>query len=192
MLLDDFTRVSVVEVLKTKSQVAEAIIKVLTQLENQTHYAVKAIRSDNGTEFTNSVLQTWCQQKGIEFQPAPPYTPQMNGRAERLQQTLLKKARCMLAQAQAPPAMWPHVITAANYLKNRTRTGKEIRATPIERLTGKVPDVSNFRVWGCKVSIRLPDRQIKNKLEAVATVGAFVGYACAHCFPHHFTNGLYS
>jgi transposase InsO family protein len=55
-----------------------------TMVETQSDAKIKAIRSDNGTEFTNNVVLDYCPQKGIEPQHSAPYNPQSNGSAESL------------------------------------------------------------------------------------------------------------
>lgn len=48
---------------------------------------------DNGTEFVNyEVIET----QGIEWELTVPYTPQVNGVAERMNRVIKDKARCML------------------------------------------------------------------------------------------------
>ncbi|OWZ20504.1 Rve-domain-containing hypothetical protein [Phytophthora megakarya] len=52
--------------------------------------------SDNGTEFVNKSLDKICQQYGIIHQNTAPYSPQQNGVAERMNRTIMEKARSML------------------------------------------------------------------------------------------------
>jgi transposase InsO family protein len=37
--------------------------------------AIRAIRSDNGSEFRNSCFETFCHDLGLEHQFSSPYTP---------------------------------------------------------------------------------------------------------------------
>ncbi|GJV84000.1 retrovirus-related pol polyprotein from transposon TNT 1-94 [Tanacetum coccineum] len=53
-------------------------------------------RSDNGTEFRNSILVNFYDEKGISQNFSSPYTPEQNGVAERKNKTLIKAARTML------------------------------------------------------------------------------------------------
>ncbi|GKD46137.1 putative ribonuclease H-like domain-containing protein [Tanacetum coccineum] len=54
---------------------------------------VKVIRSDNGTEFKNSVMNQFCERKGIKREFSVARTAQQNGVAERRNRTLIKAAR---------------------------------------------------------------------------------------------------
>jgi gag-polypeptide of LTR copia-type/Integrase core domain/GAG-pre-integrase domain/Zinc knuckle len=55
--LDDFTGLSLVRVMKEKSEVPSMMMEVINLLENQSELKVKAIRSDNGGEFINHKVQ---------------------------------------------------------------------------------------------------------------------------------------
>jgi transposase InsO family protein len=44
--------------------------------------AMRAIRSDNGTEFKNTHFETFCVSLGLEHQFFSPYVPQQNGVVE--------------------------------------------------------------------------------------------------------------
>ena len=61
---------------------------------------VRTIRSDNGTEFKNAVLNKFCTEKGISRQYSAPRTPQQNGVVERKNRTLIEAARTMLNESK--------------------------------------------------------------------------------------------
>ncbi|GKC26479.1 retrovirus-related pol polyprotein from transposon TNT 1-94 [Tanacetum coccineum] len=65
-------------------------------VENQNDVKVKQIRTDNGTEFRNHELESFCDEKGISQNLSSPYTPEQNGVAERKNRTLIKAARTTL------------------------------------------------------------------------------------------------
>ncbi|GJY34916.1 ribonuclease H-like domain-containing protein [Tanacetum coccineum] len=62
------------------------------------YYKVKVIRSDNGTEFKNSVMNQFCKMKGIKREFSIARTPQQNGVAERRNRTLIEASRTRLVQ----------------------------------------------------------------------------------------------
>ena len=45
--------------------------------------ALRAIRSDNGTEFKNASFASFCAERGIEHQFSSPHVPQQNGVVDR-------------------------------------------------------------------------------------------------------------
>ncbi|GJR65473.1 putative ribonuclease H-like domain-containing protein [Tanacetum coccineum] len=63
---DDFSRFSWVFFLATKDETSRILKTFITEIENQLDYKVKVIRSDNGTEFKNSVMNQFCEMKGIK------------------------------------------------------------------------------------------------------------------------------
>ncbi|GKB51766.1 retrovirus-related pol polyprotein from transposon TNT 1-94 [Tanacetum coccineum] len=63
--------------------------------ENQLEYKVKVIKSDNGTKFKNSVMNQFCEMKGIKREFSVARTPQQNGVADRRNRTLIEAARTM-------------------------------------------------------------------------------------------------
>ena len=64
--------------LGTKDETSELLIDLFTRLENVHEARIKRIRSDNGTEFKNRVMELFCLRKGIEHQFTAPYNPQQN------------------------------------------------------------------------------------------------------------------
>ena len=76
---------------------------------------VREIRSDNGTEFKNAVLNDFCVDKGITRQYSAPRTPQQNGVVERKNRTLIEAARTMLSESKLPMFLWAEVVNTAYY-----------------------------------------------------------------------------
>lgn len=60
-------------------------------VENKMGRKLKTMRSDNGTEYTDGVFKRFCNKEGIIRH----WTVRDNGVVERLNRTLLEKARCM-------------------------------------------------------------------------------------------------
>ena len=78
------------------------VIDHLKLIELDSKFPVRAIRSDNGTEFKNEVLDNFCTDKGITRQYSAPRTPQQNGVVERKNRTLIEAARTMLSESKLP------------------------------------------------------------------------------------------
>ena len=177
-ILDDHSRLSVVVPTATKQEATAQAIVQLKLLSTQSGLPVKRIRTDNGTEFCNQTMQAYTDANGILHEHSAPYTPEQNGRAERLNRTLLEKARALTTQAQLDKRWWYEAVRTASYLRNRS-PGSNMSATPYQLFTGKVPDVSHLRVYGCRVSVKLSDRERAWKLSPLATPGIFLGYGTA-------------
>jgi len=92
-------------------------------------YKIKSVRMDDGTEYTRSTLrgsnfdqvtlENYLRKKGIDCEITTRYSPQSNGISERLDCTPLDIAHSMLFGSKLPMKLWPQVISAALYLKNR-------------------------------------------------------------------------
>jgi len=57
---------------------------------------IKKVRSDNGSEFKNTHVDTFLDEEGVSHEFSATYTPQQNGVVERKNQTLIEMARMML------------------------------------------------------------------------------------------------
>lgn len=172
--LDDYSNLSIVRLLKTKDGAKTAVKEVIALLENQTGLSVKAVRTDNGKEYINDYLGGYFKSKGIQPQTTVPYTPQQNGKAERLNMTLLDKVRAMLADSGLPQELWGEAVTTANYLRNRSPVTSKDK-TPWELFTGNQPDVSNLKIFGCKAYVHVP-KEKRTKLDFKSEAGIMVGY----------------
>ncbi|GJT74628.1 putative ribonuclease H-like domain-containing protein [Tanacetum coccineum] len=75
IVTDDFSRFSWVFFWATKDETSGILKTFITEIENQLDYKVKVIRSDNGTEFKNSVMNQFCEIKGIKREFSVARTP---------------------------------------------------------------------------------------------------------------------
>lgn len=106
-----------------------------------------------------------------------PYTPQQNGKAERLNRTLLTKTRALLADTTGvlDKTYWADAVVHSNLLRNLSpASGKA--AVPYTLLHGTEPDVSHLRQFGCKVYVLDPKQRRVGKLDPVSTPGVFIGF----------------
>lgn len=174
-LLDDYSRLSSVTCVARKSMTAAVVADSLDRLEAMSGRRTKTLRSDNGGEYMSKEFNNSLRKRGVTHQVSAPYTPQQNGRAERLNRTLMERVRAMLAHSGQPQELWAEAVTTANYIRNRCPATTSER-TPYEDFTGKKPKVDNLRVFGCRAFVFVPAGQ-RNKLQDRARQGVFVGYA---------------
>ena len=100
--LDDFSRLSVVVPLPSKAEVIPTVKRIITMLETQSGQKLRKVRTDRGGEYLNNELKDFYISKGIVHQTTASYTPEQNGKAERLNRTLMERVRAMLQDAKLP------------------------------------------------------------------------------------------
>jgi transposase InsO family protein len=153
-MMDDFSKYAEVCVMTEKSEAKIKVVETLQKWMTQLELTVKILRSDGGKEFTCSVVSDFCKSKGVVQQITPRYTPESNGKIERLNRTIKEKVRCLLIDSRLPLELWGFAVVHAAFLRNcLPASGKT--ATPHELFHGTMPDLSLVRVFGCKAYVRL-------------------------------------
>ncbi|GJU23867.1 putative ribonuclease H-like domain-containing protein [Tanacetum coccineum] len=152
VVTDDFSRFSWVFFLATKNETSENLNTFITEIENLLDHKVKVIRCDNGTEFKNSIMNRFCEMKGVKREFSIARTPQQNGVAERKNRTLIEAARTMVLVIK------PH------------------NKTPYELIHGRPPLIDFMKPFGCPITI-LNTRENLGKFDGKADEGYFVGYS---------------
>jgi hypothetical protein len=164
-ILDDFTEFSAVIMLNTKHDAAKELVTVLKQWEVQIGHKVQYIRTDNGTEFNG--VSKFCRETGAVHKRIAPYAHQQNGKVERLNRTLLERARAMLAGSSLPAEFWGDSLLTSNYVRNLSAVSNRSR-TPYQAFYSKVPDVAHLRVFGCKCFVLIPKQKREGKFANVS------------------------
>ena len=65
---------------------------------------------DNAREFILSEFQEYLDSEGIILEMTSPYLPSQNGVAERLNRTLIERARAMIINLGLPKFLWEEAI----------------------------------------------------------------------------------
>src|SRR5882724_3717839 len=66
-----------------KDHTVKVLIDLDKAIENKFWKWVHTLKTDNGGEFTNNELQTYCQDRGITSATSVTYNPELSGHAER-------------------------------------------------------------------------------------------------------------
>ncbi|KAJ9520604.1 hypothetical protein QJQ45_007493 [Haematococcus lacustris] len=172
--LDEHSGLSLIALLKAKSEVPAAIRDAVEWFETQGGRKVKVLRSDRGTEYVNQAVREFLSGKGIIHQQTAPYSPQQNGSAERLNRTLFEKGRCLLYSSGLSVNFWPYALRFANYVRNLSLVRGKM-GTPWELFWGVRPDLSALRVFGARAYAHVPEH-MRSKLGSKAVQGVLVGY----------------
>jgi hypothetical protein len=174
--IDDYSRDGVVYYLKTKDQCAVTFKQFLAWAENQTSDRLLVLHSDRGGEYLSSTLRLILDNKGIEHKLTMLHLPQQNGVAKRWNQTLLDKAHALLHSVGLSLGFWECAVDTAIYTYNRTPSQTIGWRTPYELWTdGHIPDVSYFRIFGCKAYMHIMEDKRK-KLNLRSVEMTLIGY----------------
>ncbi|CAI7803807.1 unnamed protein product [Closterium sp. NIES-54] len=178
-IVDVYTRMTWVYVVSKKSDVAETVkTDWLPMVERQQDRLVKAIRTDRGGEFLSKEFGLWLKKNGIRHSLTMPYSPAMNGIAERANRTITETARGLLIEAGLPDYFWPDAVRSVCVAKNRasTHVGAEKWVSYVEWI-GRKPKVDMLRVFGCMCMALVPRHLRHNKLGAKAIWAVHLGMA---------------
>ena len=171
-IIDDYSRRVWVYFLKHKNQAFAKFKEWKIMVENQTGKRLKKLRTDNGLEFCNREFNDYCTKQGIARHRTCTETPQQNGLAERMNRTILDKVRCMLSESNLPKRFWAEATNTAVYLINRSPCSSINFQTPMHVWTGKKPNLSHLKPFGCLAYIHVN----QGKLNPRALKGIFIGY----------------
>ncbi|CAI7750010.1 unnamed protein product [Closterium sp. NIES-53] len=152
-IVDDHTRAVWVYPLKTKGEVAAAVLKEwMPRAQRESGHKVKVIRTDNGGEFIGADFEKVLKRKGIQHQLTVPYNPQQNGVAERFNRTLQEGARTLLGRAGLPDPFWVTALRQVVVVKNQVlATVGDKQWVPYTKWYGSAPAVNMLRTYGCMV-----------------------------------------
>ena len=173
--IDDYSRCVKVYFIRKKSEVLAKLKEFEAAATNEAGCKIGTLRTDNGGEYTSRELEDYLKKKGIKHETSVSYSPQQNGVAERMNRTLLESAREMVYHAGLSKEFWAEAINTAAFIRNRVVT-VTTGQSPYERWYGKVPDMSQFRVFGCIAYAHIPEAE-RRKLDMKANKLRFLGYS---------------
>ncbi|GJY39101.1 retrovirus-related pol polyprotein from transposon TNT 1-94 [Tanacetum coccineum] len=147
VIVDDYSRYTWVHFLRSKDEAPEVIKTFLKKITVLLQAPVIMVRTDNGTEFKNQVLQEYFNSVGISHQASSVRTPQQKGVVERRNRTLVEAARTMLIFSRAPLFLWAEAIATTCYTQNRSIIHGRFDKTPYELINGRKPYISFLHVF---------------------------------------------
>ncbi|WVZ97529.1 hypothetical protein U9M48_043055 [Paspalum notatum var. saurae] len=174
VVVDDFSRFSWVFFMQFKDEAFGFVRDLVLRLRNESHKAIRAIRSDNGREFRNSRFKNFCRDLGLEHQFSSPYTPPQNGIVERKNHTLVEMARTMLDEHRTPRRFWAEAVNMPCYIANRIFLRAFLGKTSYELRFGRQPSVKHFRAFGYRCFVLKKVGHL-DKFEPRCLDGIFLG-----------------
>ena len=144
--IDECTRMTWISLLSNKGDVSSVFQELYKMVSTQYQCKIRVLQSDNGGEYLNSTLKSFCFEHGIRHQTSCAGTPQQNGLAERKNRQLLEVIRASLFDMNVPREYWGEVVKSAAYLINRTPSRVLEFKTPLQKLQELVltPHLNNL------------------------------------------------
>ena len=135
------------------------------------------IHHDNAEEFLKGKFAKICKDKGIKQTQSAPYTPNQNP-VEKYMDILASGARSLLYTSGLPPdKFWSHAILHRALLQNFMALPG--RCTPFELATGRQPDISTLRIFGCEAMAYI-EKDKRKKFSPVIDRCIYLGISPTH------------
>lgn len=133
-------------------------------------------RSDGGGEYTSHSFIDQLRREGTIREVTNPDTPEQNGLAERMGQTIMTSAVSLLIDSGLPKTYWSYAAAAATYVIARTPASGIKDKTPYQRIFGRRVDISMFRRFGCTAYALIPRDKRTSKVSPKARKCVMLGY----------------
>jgi len=161
-------------------QVLETRIK---KLQTLTGVRVTRVRHDGANKYLSNDIKAWYEDIGMMSETTAPYKAQPNENAERVNRTPMDFIHAALLDAVAETEQWAEALASFVYVLNRSpKAGLDVM--PLDALTEKRPDVSEFRVWGSR-AWALERKKQQSDLQPRTGVGRFCRiHGCWKGLPH--------
>jgi len=172
--------------MKQKSETTKIVKDFVAEMELQHHMTPAAFRTDNGGEYVIRDLKGSFTSKGIIHEFSPPYSPESNGVAERLNCTIGESLRAMIESAVTyDKKLWAEAVLTSVYIKNRQPHSVLKDLTPYKAFYGNKPSIQHLQPFGreCYIHVPYQKRTDGKKLSPKAQRAIFTGYTNV---PHHY------
>ncbi|SGY28317.1 BQ5605_C080g12972 [Microbotryum silenes-dioicae] len=173
--VDDYSRKTWVYPISHKSDVLPTFKDWLLEIENATGRRLKTLRSDNGGEYISSTFNGYCAARGIRRELTIPYTPEQNGRAERLNRSIVEGTLALLSHSGLPRSCWDEAAVCFSHTKNLSSHAALKGGVPNHCWSGTAPLVTALRAFGCRAWATVPGHR-RDKLDPKGIPLVFVGY----------------
>src|SRR5260370_21403205 len=132
ILVDDKTHYLWFLPCSNKSDFTPWFIQLNMLFTNHYDSHTKILQSDQGGEYINLTLKSYCVKNGILLEHSVLHMPEQNSMAERANWSILDKGWTLLKDAGAPDFLWADAFATAVYAINRTVSSSTRNITPFE------------------------------------------------------------
>ena len=144
-------------------------------VENETGKRLKCLRSYNGGEYCSKEFDRYFSENGIRREKTVPGTPQENGVSERMNMTIMERARCTRLHVGFPLQFWADTIDTPVYLIKRGPSSSLDRGILEEAWIGEKVNYSFLKTFGCEAFTHI-NKENRTKLEVKSKKCTFIGY----------------
>jgi hypothetical protein len=199
VIVDDYSRYSWVFYFKSKDEVFEHSLAL--RLNNEHPNCLKAIHSNNKTEFKNASFNLFCLEHGVDQLFSAPRVPQQDGVVEQKNRNLVEMTRTMPNEHRTPRRFWADAISTACYISNQIFLHSILHLTLFELHFTCKPPVSLLRPFGCKCFVlkygnldKFESRSFDDILLGAIPRSEIAGmkptYVFPGCFIHTYSNNM--
>lgn len=161
LLVYNFSRVTWVYLLKTKDKAFQTFKNFRMKVAVETSEMIKVFRTGRGGEFHSKNFTMYCNETSLERHYTLSYSPLQNGIVERRNRTVLEMVRSNLKAMSIPAVLWGEAVNHAVYVLNRVCTKALKESTLYKMWTGRKPNVSHLRVFGCLAHMMIAKNHLK-------------------------------
>ena len=117
----------------------------------------------------------YCKSQGIKLNYTVPKTPELNCLTERIDETIMERARSILSHAKLPKSHWVHAILMIVYLINKYPSMPLKGDVPERVWTGRNVFYHHLRMLGCLAHMHVA-KDLNSKLDNKSKPCMFLGY----------------
>ena len=106
-----------IEAFKFKDDALAAFKNYKALHEKQSGCQLKVLYTDGGGEYMGE-FDNYLKENGITHEVTAFYSPEQNGKVERVNRTIIGSVRAILAQQRLSKLLWAEIVKAVVYLRN--------------------------------------------------------------------------
>ena len=168
--IDSYSRFAKVYMMKTRDEVLAKTEQFFADVG-----VPGTLVTDGAREFASNAFETLCRLNRVRHQFSAPYTPEENGKIERVWGTVVGMARCMLATAGLEKKFWTYALNHAFFVKNQCIHSSHGKS-PVEMFWGEQPELEKLKIFGCRAYVFV-ENKFRKKFDSTAKRGVFLGYS---------------
>lgn len=187
LFVDGATRYIWHDTLESKSETCDAIERFIANFDATFPHRVRRLHSDNGGEFVNNRVKALLNDTGIAHSLTVPYNPRSNGVVERANRTVVERIRALLISGRLDLRFWAEAAIHAVRTLNVVPKPVLGNISPHEALYKSAPNLSNFRVFGCRAYMPINPaarRKLSPKMHRCILLASGVGNLFRVFEPH--------